>query len=695
MGRRPPRRTLALAGALAALLATAGACALLPAPATAPPPELPLTAAEVETVAGLLQIEDERRFAESLLRDAAASPSPRVRRHAALALARLRRPEGASLLAALLQDPDSSVAATAAFGLGQIGDTAAVPALSALLADSVLRARPTVASEAAYALGKARSAAGLRALHHLLASADERVAEPVGSALLAAWRFPRPAELGPIFRWTRSPDAGLRWRAAYALTRRPTPSATSVLLDLVRDPDVRVRAFAVRGVSAPLADSAGIGAAAVLPVLLEASRDTAYPVRINALRALGTHRDPAAVRRLAELLSPEERHTALAAVEALGRLGPDAVAAAPQLEALAGADSVHVAFRQEALAALARVDPAAGLRVAQGLAARPDWRLRAAAARVLAPVAAGSSDQRDRLFRDRDGRVAAVALQAALDAAGDSVGPLRARLLEALGSGDVWVRATALGGLARLGDSSLLPALLDAYDRARADPLNDAALAAIDAIAAVDGRGAPPQRAFFARFPRSPDALVRLRARERFGAAADPAWGGPLPHQTGRSSAEYLEIARRWIAPPAEERSLPVVEIETEAGRLRLRLFAADAPLTVESLLSLAARGYFDGQEWPRVVPNFVVQGGDPRGDTNGGPGYNLRDEINRHRYEAGSLGMALSGPDTGGSQFFVTHSAQPHLDGVYALFGELLEGEDVVRAILPGDRIRILRIAP
>jgi cyclophilin family peptidyl-prolyl cis-trans isomerase len=117
-------------------------------------------------------------------------------------------------------------------------------------------------------------------------------------------------------------------------------------------------------------------------------------------------------------------------------------------------------------------------------------------------------------------------------------------------------------------------------------------------------------------------------------------------------------------------------------------LFAADAPLTVYNIVSLARRGYFDGQLFHRVVPNFVVQAGDPRGDGNGGPGYAIRDEINRHRYGRGTLGMALSGPNTGGSQFFVTHSPQPHLDGGYTVFGQVLSGWDVLDRIAQGDHI-------
>ena len=92
------------------------------------------------------------------------------------------------------------------------------------------------------------------------------------------------------------------------------------------------------------------------------------------------------------------------------------------------------------------------------------------------------------------------------------------------------------------------------------------------------------------------------------------------------------------------------------------------------------------------MVPNFVVQGGDPRGDTSGGPGYTIRDEINRHRFASGTLGMALSGPDTGGSQFFITLSPQPHLDGGYTVFGRVLSGFEVLHSILPGQRIISVR---
>jgi cyclophilin family peptidyl-prolyl cis-trans isomerase len=129
--------------------------------------------------------------------------------------------------------------------------------------------------------------------------------------------------------------------------------------------------------------------------------------------------------------------------------------------------------------------------------------------------------------------------------------------------------------------------------------------------------------------------------------------------------------------------------LETERGILEIELLPAEAPVTVAAFLNLVERRYFDGTRWHRVVPNFVIQDGDPRGDGWGGPGFVLRDEINPVRYEVGAVGMALSGPDTGGSQFFITHSAQPHLDGTYTIFGRVVAGIPTLSAIGQGDRIR------
>jgi cyclophilin family peptidyl-prolyl cis-trans isomerase len=153
------------------------------------------------------------------------------------------------------------------------------------------------------------------------------------------------------------------------------------------------------------------------------------------------------------------------------------------------------------------------------------------------------------------------------------------------------------------------------------------------------------------------------------------------PYELGRG----LDYYRSVLDQTAERRR---VEVVTDRGTLVVELACPEAPLTCLSFLQLARQGYFDGLAFHRVVPDFVAQGGDPRGDGWGGPGYALRDEINRLRYRRGALGMALSGPDTGGSQFFFTLSPQPHLDGGFTVFGRVIDGEAVLDLLRQGDRI-------
>jgi cyclophilin family peptidyl-prolyl cis-trans isomerase len=133
--------------------------------------------------------------------------------------------------------------------------------------------------------------------------------------------------------------------------------------------------------------------------------------------------------------------------------------------------------------------------------------------------------------------------------------------------------------------------------------------------------------------------------------------------------------------------------IETEKGNLVLELFASDVPMTVNNFVSLAREGFYDGLTFHRVVPGFVVQGGCPVGDGTGGPGYQFDDEITGHTHVAGALSMANSGPNTNGSQFFITYTAQHHLDGHHSVFGQLIEGMDVMESIEQGDVITRITI--
>ncbi len=132
--------------------------------------------------------------------------------------------------------------------------------------------------------------------------------------------------------------------------------------------------------------------------------------------------------------------------------------------------------------------------------------------------------------------------------------------------------------------------------------------------------------------------------------------------------------------------------METNKGTINLDLFEQDAPATVKNFVKLSKDGFYDGLSFHRVIPNFMVQGGCPLGTGTGGPGYKIKCEINDNKHQAGSLSMAHAGKDTGGSQFFLCHEAQPHLDGIHTVFGKT-EDMDVVNAIKKGDKIESVKI--
>jgi peptidyl-prolyl cis-trans isomerase B (cyclophilin B) len=134
--------------------------------------------------------------------------------------------------------------------------------------------------------------------------------------------------------------------------------------------------------------------------------------------------------------------------------------------------------------------------------------------------------------------------------------------------------------------------------------------------------------------------------------------------------------------------------METDKGTINLELFDAAAPGTVKNFVELSKKGFYDGLNFHRVISNFMIQGGCPNGMGNGGPGYTIPCETagNPNRHEAGSLSMAHRGPNTGGSQFFICHSPQPHLDGLHTVFGKTAD-MNVVNAIRQGDKIQKVTI--
>ena len=166
--------------------------------------------------------------------------------------------------------------------------------------------------------------------------------------------------------------------------------------------------------------------------------------------------------------------------------------------------------------------------------------------------------------------------------------------------------------------------------------------------------------------------------RQRGVASAAPSRPAPL-----RYEAPFFESDR--LLRPAYS---PQAYIETAAGVIQIELDVIDTPFTTLSFIDLARAGFFNGLKIHRLIPNFVIQAGDPRGDGEGGPGYTIRDEHGLKPFVRGTVGMALGGADTGGSQFFITVSPQPHLDGRYTVFGRVVGGLELLDRVALGDVI-------
>ncbi len=181
--------------------------------------------------------------------------------------------------------------------------------------------------------------------------------------------------------------------------------------------------------------------------------------------------------------------------------------------------------------------------------------------------------------------------------------------------------------------------------------------------------------------------VMLVIAAALFAVSCGEAAPGPSP--TPAPAPEPSPAARTYSSPPpmvidASKKYIAI--IETEKGNLVLELFARDVPKTVNNFVFLANDGFYDGSTFHRVIPGFMAQGGDPTGTGTGGPGYQFEDEFTEHTHVAGAISMANAGPDTNGSQFFITYTPQHSLDGKHSVFGQLIEGMDVLENLTPRD---------
>ncbi|MCY1021955.1 peptidylprolyl isomerase [Pyxidicoccus sp. MSG2] len=706
------RTARALTACLAVLALSSGCVRAVPSPETEP--------VDAATLARIQDWEDRRSLGDgALLALATDAQDARVRARAQRALARIQDPATLDTVVAGLKDTEPGVRDEAAFAAGELALSwePLTEAERTRLADALLEAEGAerearVRTTLLDALGRAGTPAAVARLVERLQGEDVAVAGraalslgvaarrggaavvagvplPPAVALLAAERpvearyggayllmTAKRAEALPALRGCLGDaDADVRGLCAKAFGDLGGPEDALVLGRLLEDAVPRVAAEAARSLAKLAAKCSG-------PCTAVDALEALVPRAKRVARGLEAPAVDGADAKVETLARSSEGH----AILALTQQGlPDF--AAPLLVSLrlALADAERGAASDLArtdlgwldcrlAAALDRQRGVPGDSGACGFGRVQDERRLALGIRETAQTQGkGSADFAVGYLNHRDARVRL----AALEALGARPVLRTATAVQPLAKGDdLVVAGAAAATLGKIDARGFVPVVESLADRVPKEP-GDLAEPVAGALVALQGSAAEPR---FREWLKHPNANVRRVAAE----ALTQLTGQPV-------RSERVELPADTFRPePAPARAGLV--FRTAKGDITVRLDAEEAPLTSGNLYALASKGYFNGTTFHRVVPNFVAQGGDPRGDGEGGPGYSIRCEMTRRPYLRGTLGMALAGKDTGGSQFFFTHAPQPHLDGRYTAFGEVVSGMDVVDALLEGDIIREVR---
>jgi len=621
-----------------------------------------------------------------------------------IALIEDTRTQDTSLIGpAIIADPDLEIRAKAALAVGRIGGDFYNQALAAQLTDSVpwvaeakyfaaglladsiffdglfaaAQTGPAAREAAVEALGRVATGGQASRLAVFLDDSDTLVAF---QAMLAMWRS------GEWSQAQKMADVGLatanrkvRHGALYVLSRGGRAEGRRLFQAVAADPDPEYRMLAYYGLGR-IADSSSIGSIA------DGLDDADPRVAVSAMRSLRSFGNLGSTHIAKRLAGLEDEKLVGLGVEIIGEFHdfPNASETIrrvlrqdtrPNVSAAAAKSLLQI----EGVDALLEIDavlrtPTAHQKMilAEGLAyIQPQ----AAVARLTA------------LFNDPTPIVRATAFQALCIVDSASV---RVYAEKALADSDFVVVAVAVEQTAQRKLTGLIPAIADMYLKKRHVIHPDLKRTIIDAWSTF-GAGTPYDSLVVASLEEGcNDEWIIVRAE-----AANILWetfGIDRRYQIGsaRSTIEkrnYTRLFQRY-------KHNPTARLNTSRGPITVELLYDVAPKTVNNFIDLAAKGYYNGLAFHRVVANFVIQTGCPRGDGWGGPGYTIRDELNRQSYTTGAVGMALSGKDTGGSQFFITLSPQLHLDANYTLFGRVITGMETAQQMVQGDSLVSITIS-
>lgn len=622
-----------------------------------------------ERMAEIIHDED-RRVVSAEIKGYLDDPSPEVRARAAMALGRIGGEKAAELLFGMISDESIDLAGTAGLAIGLTHQ----PQYAGRLIDIALDLPSSAAAKVIASVGRLADSSTVgvpERLAELLDHPSPDVREAICYALLNA---NAKAQAPTLIKHLKSEtDDLVRAAGLYALARMEIAQASGLFVDNVSDQDPFVRAICVRGLGRS-------GSSKVLHLLQMSLNDSDPNVVVEAINELSRTEDKKAKTQLAKRVeSAWDEKLMMALMQGLKRQKNDQAVAATwilletvQPANITAAAAIYLASRVK--------DKAVNL--LDSLAAEPDPFLRKSSAEGYALV--GEKNVIPRLaglFNDDDPLVRAAAFDGLLQVDKDNQDYY---IKKALADPDWVMQSLAVDQIATRKLEAYLPQLSGMMSTA--------------SVLEVDLRRSLVQtaRVFLNQQTENADATLIL-----MNSLMDTEY--IVRREAAIIYKEVLGEDRFHIVAPAPARidvdaihdgfkkyqPNPYAVISTSKGDIEMELFFDVAPLTVLNFIELAKSGFYEGLVFHRVVPGFVVQGGDPRGDGWGGPPWQIRCEYSGEPYRRGTVGIATSGKDTGGSQFFITLSPQPRLEALYTVFGQVTAGMEVVDQIVRGDLIR------
>jgi len=594
------------------------------------------------------------------------------------------------------------------FALGQIGFASGSLTAQRKI-ESVLIPRYTAESDSKTktkileALGKCGSTQSFELIQNALKDSSDKIPGEAAMAIarMAIRKIKSESLDSVLIPLLKNQNPDVRWRAVYALMRGGNARWADDIIPLLNDPDELVRMDAARALGNPKLDSAKNRSDIVNALLGTALSDSVWRVRVNAVNALGNFKFKSDDLQKAYFLvafegkKDRDVHVRISAIRsmALSYKGDAKMAEFVRPFAEKFIEQADWHEQAEILIALAKMfdkdlmDQTQIVEKMKMFLNNPNGYFRGQIA-----VALGETHSPKAIIllegalKDTFGLVQ----NNALDALG-KIGTREARTLieQSLETRDLTLLSIVAGTLA--GDETILKdkklseniskKIIEAYGRISPPMDVEARTGIFDALGNLKSRTSDE---FLKSFLDDTDRVVAQSAAKNLEKIS-----GQKFEIAGKKEMHAIDYAG-FVAMKSRK---PTATIETTQGKIEISFYFDDAPLTTLNFIKLAESRFFDGLSFHRVVPNFVIQGGDPLGTGWGGPGYSIRSEFSDLRYERGMVGMASAGRDTEGCQWFITHSPQAHLDGRYTIFAKVRSGMDVVDKIQVGDKILRVKI--